>query len=247
MQGDERKDLCLPPPCSSSESTSGAKRNLPRWLEAAGQTPHCTFYKCKRAAGLQICQGQYTGIWSGIWSALFYGHSTIPTFACWNTCKDRVLLLPPLLTEPTSTAQPSAATSGAFPQPALQHSKAKHRDTELVCLWQHELFFLSVSVWQVQTFLLTSYLAINASPTLNAGSHRALTLTCMVAKNWLGGQKMRSFQSRSDPRDTQIPDTALFWSRNIDLDVLYCTGLESVSTSFRKAILAMRNPSLYQF
>lgn len=110
-----------------------------------------------------------------------------------------------------------------------------------------------VSVWQVQTFLLTSYLAINASPALNAASHRALTLTCMVAKNATWREKMRPLQSRSEPginvlselRDKQIPDPALFWSRNIDLDVSYCTGFESVSTSFRKAILATINPLLY--
>lgn len=45
--------------------------------------------------------------------------------------------------------------------------------------------------------------------------------------------------------DNQIPDPALFWRRNIDLDFLCCTGLEFVSASSRKAILLMSNPSLY--
>lgn len=88
------------------------------------------------------------GTWSGIWSSQFYGHSTTPTV--WPAeIPARPMSCCCHLSPQNQQALPSHPLQqvGALPQPALQQGgKPKHRDMELTCLWQHELFFSCVCV-----------------------------------------------------------------------------------------------------
>lgn len=91
-----------------------------------------------------------------------------------------VLLLPPLLTVPTSTSQPSAGTSRGSSLVCLQCRKPRNRDLGLGCLWHVNLF---TCVCEVGADFFCSPPTYHLMQTpLNGGSHRALTLTCVVAK-----------------------------------------------------------------
>lgn len=73
-----------------------------------------------------------------------------------------VLLLPPLLVEPTRISQPSAVTSRGSSTAHLQHSKKRNRNLGLGCFWKCELLYLCLC-GRCRLILLAYYLALNAS------------------------------------------------------------------------------------
>lgn len=70
--------------------------------------------------------------------------ATIPNIAAEIPAR-AVLLLPPLLTEPTSISQPSAVTSRGSSTACLQHSKPRNRDLGPGCFWKCELPLVCVA------------------------------------------------------------------------------------------------------
>lgn len=152
-----KKEPCFSLPCSCSKPTSGAKRNWPHWLETAEQTPHCTFYKCNRAAHLQKCQGKYTVSPLFLWPPspillLKYLHGLC--CCCRHLCLwSQQRFLSHLLWQVggSSTAH-------------LQHSKKRNINLGLGCIWKCELLYLCLS-GRCRLILLAYYLALNVSLT----------------------------------------------------------------------------------
>lgn len=105
------------------------------------------------------------------------------------------LLLPPLLTEPTSISQPSAVTSRGSSMTCLQHSKPRNRDLGLGCFWKYGLLYLCLC-GRCRLILLAYYLALNASPT-----------------EWWKSQSP-GINMLSELWDNHVSDPALFWIRN---------------------------------
>lgn len=123
------------------------KKELATLTEAAGQTPLCRFYKCNRAACLQICQGQYTGIWSGIWRAVLqpqhYPHYCLLKY------------LQELCPAAATSAHRANKLFPAIPwdKQGLSHSLPLHAMNQRTEAWSLCAFgsvsFFPASVWQV--------------------------------------------------------------------------------------------------